>query len=365
MPIISVCLYTSGAQLLGDKALEAPSEDRDERDRNEGDEVLLRALEDGVQPPVAAEPGEGPFDHPADAGGNELSVPAAGKGLGGEAERVPGFRQPLAPVAEIAEGWALEAAIGKRTLNRHDGFRVVPVRRCDIDRQRDAVFVDRHLDLDAADLLAAVNAARKTARRRAAGAAVDACGARLRTIPAGEALVAAQPVKQSAPEAKAGPPSEQSEERVEGDVAQKSDGPPLHATEANAPDRHHRLAQRRSGQRRLGPRTHRSAAILCHGLEFRQHFVDEGVDVSERIPRARRGFCGADGGSHARTSMLLPYADRVRCSPVRAPRAIRPIVAIEPEPVSSCSLQTDTYTAAARSAYASGARSSCPSDLSG
>src|SRR4051812_981557 len=46
--------------------------------------------------------------------------------------------------------------------------------------------------------------------------------------------------------------------------------------------------------------------------------------------------------------MLLPYADRVRCSPVRAPRAIRPIVAIEPEPVSSCSLQTDTKSAADR-----------------
>src|SRR3954454_4051385 len=41
--------------------------------------------------------------------------------------------------------------------------------------------------------------------------------------------------------------------------------------------------------------------------------------------------------------MLLPYADRVRCSPVRAPRAIRPIVAIEPAPISSCFLQTDSY----------------------
>src|SRR3954467_12364063 len=39
--------------------------------------------------------------------------------------------------------------------------------------------------------------------------------------------------------------------------------------------------------------------------------------------------------------MLLPYADRLRWSPVRAPRAIRPIVATEPAPTSSCSLQTD------------------------
>src|SRR3954465_11973019 len=305
----------SGAEVLGDKAPHAPSEDRDERDRNKGDEVLLRALEDGVQPPVAAEPGEGPFHHPADAGGNEPSVPAAGDGLDGDAECLTRLGQASAPIAEIAEGWAVEAATGKFTQNRHDTLRVMAVRRRDIDRQRDAVFVDGHLDLDAADLLAAVNAARKAARRRATGATVDDHRTRLRSISAGTPPGAAQSIEQPAPQAKPGPASEQSIKRAEGDVAQQSDGPPLHATEANAPDRHHRLAQRRSGQRRLGPRTHRSAAILCHGLEFRQHFVDEGVDVSERIPRARRGFCGADGGSHARTSMLLPYADRVRCSP--------------------------------------------------
>src|SRR3954451_13969934 len=185
----------SGAEFLGDEAPHAPSEDGDERDRNEGDEVLLRALEDGVQPPVAAEPGEGPFDHPAHAGGNELSVPAAGNGLDGDAERVTGFRQPLAPVAEIAEGWALENAIGKFTQNRHDGFRVVPVRRCDIDCQRDAVFVDGHLDLDAADLLAAVNAARKAARRRTTGATVDDHRTRLRSICAGTPPGAAQSIE--------------------------------------------------------------------------------------------------------------------------------------------------------------------------
>jgi class 3 adenylate cyclase len=37
--------------------------------------VLLRAFEDGIQPPVAAQPGKGPFNHPADAGGNELPEP--------------------------------------------------------------------------------------------------------------------------------------------------------------------------------------------------------------------------------------------------------------------------------------------------
>jgi len=48
------------------------------------------------------------------------------------------------------------------------------VRRGDIDRQRDAVFLNGDLDLDAADLLAAIDAAVKTARRPATGATVDA-----------------------------------------------------------------------------------------------------------------------------------------------------------------------------------------------
>src|SRR3954449_2528793 len=158
-------------------------------------------------------------------------------------------------------------------------------------------------------------------------ATVDDHRARLRSISAGTPPGAAQPLKQSAPEAKPGPASEQSIERAEGDITELSDRSPLHTAEANAPDRHHRLAQRRSGQRRFGPRAHWPAAILCHGLEFRQHCVDEGVDVSKRIPWARRRLGGTDGGSHVRTSMLLPYADRLRWSPVRAPRAIRPIVA--------------------------------------
>jgi hypothetical protein len=43
---------------------------RDERDRNESDEVLVRALEDGIQPPVAAQPGKGPFNQ----GGNTMEA---------------------------------------------------------------------------------------------------------------------------------------------------------------------------------------------------------------------------------------------------------------------------------------------------
>jgi site-specific DNA recombinase len=44
------------------------------------------------------------FNHPADSGREELSVPAAGNGFDGDAELLPRLGQPLAPVAEIAQG---------------------------------------------------------------------------------------------------------------------------------------------------------------------------------------------------------------------------------------------------------------------
>src|SRR3984885_13422821 len=92
-----------------------------------------------------------------------------------------------------------EAAIGELTQNRNDGFGVMPIRRRDIDRQRDAVFLNGHLDLDAADLLAAIDAARKTTRRRATGATVDDHGARFWGIAAGAPPGAAQPIEQPTP----------------------------------------------------------------------------------------------------------------------------------------------------------------------
>src|ERR1700720_4690619 len=130
----------------------------------------------------------------------------------------------------------------------------MPVRRRDIDGQRDAVFLNGHLDLDAADLFAAIDAARKATRRRAAGATVNDHGARLRSITAGAPPGAAQPIEQPTPEAEPGPAGKQSVERVKGDIAELSEAPPLHTAEADTPDRHHRLAQRRSRQWRLGPR---------------------------------------------------------------------------------------------------------------
>src|SRR3954465_6846377 len=66
-----------------------------------------------------------------------------------------------------------------------------------------------------------------------------------------------------------------------------------------------RLAQRRFGQRQLGSRPHRPTAVLGHSLKFRQHLVDEGINISKRIPRPWRGLGRTDGSSHSRASMLV------------------------------------------------------------
>src|SRR3954452_23282361 len=157
------------------------------------------ALEGDVQPPVAAEPGERSFDHPTNAGRDEPSVAATGNGLDADAERLTDLGQPLAPVAEVAERRTFEATLGERAQDRHDPFGVMPVRRRDIDRQRDAVLVDRNMDLDAADLLAAIDAALKATRRRATGATVDHHSTRLRRIATSKVPTAASGSRASLP----------------------------------------------------------------------------------------------------------------------------------------------------------------------
>src|SRR4051794_37597781 len=79
-----------------------------------------------------------------------------------------------------------------------------------------------------------------------------------------------------------------------------TDRPPLQAAEPDAPDRQDRLAQRCSRQRRLRPGAGWPSAICRHPLKFHQHRVDEGLDVTESIPRGRRGLGGSDGGAHMR-----------------------------------------------------------------
>ena len=62
----------------------------------------LGPLKDGVQPTVAADPAQRALNHPPNSLRNEGSSMAAGAGLDGDAERLAGFGQPFAPVAEIA-----------------------------------------------------------------------------------------------------------------------------------------------------------------------------------------------------------------------------------------------------------------------
>jgi hypothetical protein len=47
----------------------------------------------------------------------------------------------------------------------NDALAVMPVGRRDMDRQREAVLINREMDLDALDLLAAIEAAPEASRR--------------------------------------------------------------------------------------------------------------------------------------------------------------------------------------------------------
>jgi len=116
----------SCADLLGHEPLQAPGEDRDEGDLDEGDEVFLRPLDDGVQSAVARDPAEGALRDPRDLGGDEYAVAPSGDRPDGDAERLPGFGQALAAIAEVADGRPLEAAAGNRSRDRDDAFGVVP-----------------------------------------------------------------------------------------------------------------------------------------------------------------------------------------------------------------------------------------------
>ena len=92
--------------------------------------------------------------------------------------------------------------------------------------------------------------------------------------------------------------------------------PMLHAAKADTPDRHDRLAQGCSGQWRLRPAPCWLRAR--HGREFRHHRVDEGVDVTESIPRGRRSLGGSEGGAHRlRIRWLLRWP---QTEPIALPR---------------------------------------------
>src|SRR4051812_7488109 len=124
--------------------------------------------------------------------------------------------------------------------HRDDALAVMDVCRRDVDRQREAVLGE--MDLDALDLLAAIEAAAEASRCRLTGAAVDDDGAGFGRIAASLPPRLDQAVEQPAPQPEPGPPGEQRVQRAERDVAQLADGAPLQAAKTDAPDRHDRLA---------------------------------------------------------------------------------------------------------------------------
>ena len=93
--------------------------------------------------------------------------------------------------------------------------------------------------------------------------------------------------------------------------------PMLHATEAETPDRHDRLAQGRTGQRRLRPRPCRPRAL--HRCEFRQNLIHEGVHVAKGVPGSWRRLGGSDGGTHMLLArrLLTTALDIARQPPTR------------------------------------------------
>src|SRR3954468_8837161 len=143
------------------------------------------------------------------------------------------------------------------------------------------------------DLLAAIEAAPEASRRRMTGPAVDDDGAGYGFVAASLPPGQDKAVEQRAPQTEPGPPGEQRVQRAERNVAQLADGAPLQAAKADTPDRHDGLAQCCPGQRRLRPAPCWPGPICRHGCQFRQHRVDEGVDVTESIPRGRRGLGGS------------------------------------------------------------------------
>src|SRR3954447_20675936 len=127
--------------------------------------MSLCPLEDGIQPAVATNPAQRALDNPPNPLRNKGSAIAAGAGFDSDAKRFASLGQPLTAIAEIAQGGPLEAAAGKLMQHWNDAFAVMPVGRRDGDRQREAVLVHREMDLDALDLLAAIEATAEASRR--------------------------------------------------------------------------------------------------------------------------------------------------------------------------------------------------------
>src|SRR6187549_3852226 len=87
----------------------------------------------------------------------------------------------------------------------------------------------------------------------------------------------------------------------------------------------------------------RCTAICRHGREFRQYRVDEGVDVTEGVPRGRRRLGGCEGGAHMRlVRWLLAMAAGHSPSPSRPSAFIHLKVASRSASAGTPRLRTDS-----------------------
>src|SRR5215207_2161524 len=137
-----------------------------------GKETRLAVVHD-VEPSIAAQPGEQALHDPPDPARQEAPVPrAAGRGRDVDVVcgRRRGERRPLEPT--VAEQIALEAGRGQSWQSREGARAVIRVGRLQLELEQRAVLVADGEDLDALDQLAAIDAPRPTARRRAERAAV-------------------------------------------------------------------------------------------------------------------------------------------------------------------------------------------------
>src|SRR4051812_39698585 len=92
------------------------------------------------------------------------------------------------------------SALGWMVMQHWDNaLAVMDVCRRDVDRQRETILVHGEVDLDALDLLAAVEAALEATRRGTTGAAVDDDGAGFRSVAASLPPSLDQAVEQPAP----------------------------------------------------------------------------------------------------------------------------------------------------------------------
>ena len=190
----------------------------------------------------------------------------------------------------------------------------------DVDRQRDAVLVDAQVNLDAVDLLAAIEAPVKQL-----GADLQDRLSMTTALGSAASPQASRHVRRSRSSRRRHSPSRvQRANRVNSVLNGMSQSWPM--ARHCMPQKHrHQIAMialRSADPVNAGFGPERVGFVLClHGREFRQHLIHEGIDVTESIPGGRRSLGGSDGGTHMLLArrLLTTVPDIARQPPKRQP----------------------------------------------